>query len=113
MFARGTSLYIQTGLVEKAVDTFKKSIDPVVRTQPGFRGYYLLLDRDGGKAMTISFWDERDDMVRSETTGYYLKQVAKIRHAFADRPVQEQYEHCFSCRAADDSEKPEVVRRSF
>jgi heme-degrading monooxygenase HmoA len=34
------------------------------REQPGFAGFYLLADRDGGRVMTISLW-HREEHVRA------------------------------------------------
>ena len=39
---------------------------PSVHEQPGFRGFYLLTDRDSGKLVTISFWDTREQMQAAE-----------------------------------------------
>jgi heme-degrading monooxygenase HmoA len=33
---------------------------PGIRAQPGFRGFYLLTDRDTGNLVTISLWDTQE-----------------------------------------------------
>lgn len=39
---------------------------PTVRELPGFRGFYLLTDRDSGKLVTISIWDTKEHMQAGE-----------------------------------------------
>ena len=39
---------------------------PVVRDLPGFRGFYLLTDRDSGRLVTISLWDTKEQMRAGE-----------------------------------------------
>ena len=35
---------------------------PDAQAQPGFKGYYLLTDRDTGNLVTISLWDSWEDV---------------------------------------------------
>jgi heme-degrading monooxygenase HmoA len=35
---------------------------PGTQAQQGFKGFYLLTDRDTGNLVTISLWDTRDDL---------------------------------------------------
>jgi quinol monooxygenase YgiN len=35
---------------------------PDTQTQPGFKGFYLLTDRDTGNLVTISLWDTWEDV---------------------------------------------------
>lgn len=35
---------------------------PGAQAQPGFKGFYLLTDRDTGNLVTISLWDGEEDV---------------------------------------------------
>lgn len=35
---------------------------PGIQAQPGFKGFYLLTDRDTGNLVTISLWDTQEDV---------------------------------------------------
>jgi hypothetical protein len=41
---------------------FAREHVPDAQAQPGFKGFYLLTDRDTGNLVTISFWDEEQDV---------------------------------------------------
>jgi hypothetical protein len=41
---------------------FAREHVPDAQAQPGFQGFYLLTDRDAGNLVTISFWDEEQDV---------------------------------------------------
>ena len=49
---------------------------PGTRAQPGFRGFYLLTDRDTGNLVTISLWDTRDDLRALEAYAAQLNSEA-------------------------------------
>jgi heme-degrading monooxygenase HmoA len=44
---------------------------PASKSQKGYKGAYLLTDRDTGKGMSITIWDTEEDAVANERSGYY------------------------------------------
>jgi heme-degrading monooxygenase HmoA len=49
---------------------------PGVQAQPGFKGFYLLTDRDSGDLVTISLWDTREDIQALEAQAAQLTSEA-------------------------------------
>jgi heme-degrading monooxygenase HmoA len=53
----------------EAFDTvvgFAETQLPDFETQQGFKGFYLMTDRENGELLTISFWDTLEDVRRME-----------------------------------------------
>jgi quinol monooxygenase YgiN len=48
--------------VEEGIRITEEKIIPSYRALPGFRGYVLLTEPDGEKAMAITMWDTKDQM---------------------------------------------------
>ena len=74
MFAR-VGTYDQGG--DEVVEGFQGQTD-ALRQLDGFKGAYFLVDREGGKAMTVTLWESREALeasaerakqMRSEATG--------------------------------------------
>jgi len=49
---------------------------PGFQALPGFRGFYLLTDRETGDLMTISLWDTREDVEQVEARAAQLRSEA-------------------------------------
>ncbi|MFC4586806.1 antibiotic biosynthesis monooxygenase family protein [Sphaerisporangium corydalis] len=86
MFARINSVQAETdklaGLVGFAEEQF-----PEVREAPGFKGFYLLADRQSGKVVSISLWDSDDDLRRFEARGAHVREEASSDLNIAPTPV--------------------------
>jgi heme-degrading monooxygenase HmoA len=50
---------------------------PGVAAQRGFKGFYLLTDRDTGDLVTISLWDTREDVLAVEARAAQVNEAAK------------------------------------
>ena len=50
---------------------------PGTQAQPGFKGFYLLTDRDTGDLVTISLWDAREDVLAVEARAAQVNEAAK------------------------------------
>jgi heme-degrading monooxygenase HmoA len=57
VFARVSTYRIEDDA--KLVEGFDRATGPLGE-MPGFAGAYFLLDRDGGKSMSITLWDDED-----------------------------------------------------
>jgi heme-degrading monooxygenase HmoA len=68
--------------------TFCEEQLPGFREVPGFKGFYLLADRQSGKIVTISLWDSDDDLRRNnEGRGAQARQEASTELGVAPPPV--------------------------
>ena len=92
MFARLTMVQIKMDKLDETVKIFDESVTPSMKSQKGYRGAYLLTDRNTGKGISISLWDSEEDAIANEQSGYYQEQLSKFKDFFTAPPVREGYE---------------------
>ena len=92
MFARITIVQIKSDKMDESIKLYEGSVVPAARSQRGYRGAYLLVDRKTGKGISISVWDSEEDAIANEQSGYYQEQTAKFKDVFAAPPIREGYE---------------------
>ena len=63
-----------------------------MKQQQGFKGVLTLLDRQTGKATSITLWETEADLKAGESNGYYQQQVSKLASFVAAPPARETYE---------------------
>jgi heme-degrading monooxygenase HmoA len=61
---------------------------PGIQARPGFRGFYLLTDRDTGDLMTISLWDTQDDVRHVEASAAQVRSAAAEATGVAQPPAK-------------------------
>ena len=76
---------------EEAIKIYKESIEPAAKEQDGFKRILLLTDPDTSKFISISIWETEDDMVASESRGYFQEQIDKIAALFVGPPTVQTY----------------------
>lgn len=87
MFAQVTSVQTAAGKLAGLVTWAGEQL-PAFRDTPGFKGLYLLADRQSGKIMTISLWDSEDDLRRNnEARGARAREEASSELGIAPAPV--------------------------
>jgi heme-degrading monooxygenase HmoA len=93
MFARVTQLEIDTlrTSVDESLALFEQDILPRLRTQPGYRGVYVLATHEGG-GMLISFWDTAEAAKADADSGFYADVLSKYVTLFKAPPGRERYE---------------------
>ena len=86
MFAQVNSVQTATdelaGLIKWAEERL-----PAAREAPGFKGFYLLADRQSGKVVSISLWDSDDDLRQHEARGAQVRKEASSELGIASPPV--------------------------
>jgi len=92
MNARVTIVQVLPGKVDEAVDLYQGSVVPAAKQQKGYKGVYLLTDRNTGKGISITLWETEADMIAGENSGYYQQQLAKFKDIFGAPPVRESYD---------------------
>ena len=75
MFARIGTYDVPDGQGEAVKEAFGAALAQI-RELPGFRDASLLLACDGGRAMTITFWDDRNAMTASRVAATRLRTEA-------------------------------------
>ncbi len=92
MFARLTIVQIKDDKIDEAIRIYKESVAPAAKSQRGYVGAHLLVDRKTGKGISITVWDAELDSIANEQSGYYQEQLAKFKDIFTAPPVHEGYE---------------------
>jgi|WetSurMetagenome_2_1015567.scaffolds.fasta_scaffold1309486_1 heme-degrading monooxygenase HmoA len=94
MFARMTTITIKPGEIDRAIATFRKSVLPAAKTQRGFRGACLMVDRPSGKGIAVTFWPSEKTASVNENNLYYQAQLIKFLDQFAAPPIRQGFEVC-------------------
>lgn len=92
MYVRMTTLSFHPERAEEGIRLFDESVVPAARAQRGFRGAYLLADREAGRCVALTFWDDEASARANEENLYYQEQLVKFMPLFTSAPVREGYE---------------------
>lgn len=92
MFARLTIVQVKPDKIDETTKLYDESVVPAAKSQKGYKGAYLLVDRKTGKGVSISLWDSEENAIANEKSGYYQEQLGKFKDFFMAAPVQEGYE---------------------
>jgi heme-degrading monooxygenase HmoA len=66
MFARVSTFQGQPDQTAEGIKVAREQILPAARLQDGFRGIYLLFDRESGRSLSITLWETEEDLKASE-----------------------------------------------
>ena len=92
MYARVTTFQIEPAKLDEALEVTRGSILPAMKQQQGFKGVLTLVDRQTGKATSITLWDPEADLKAGENSGYYQQQLGKLASFVAAPPARAAYE---------------------
>ncbi len=92
MVARVTTVQVKPENIDDTTKLYGESVVPAAKSQKGYQGAYMLVDRNTGKGVSISLWDSEEDARANEQSGYYQEQVGKFKDFLTAPPVQEGYE---------------------
>lgn len=62
--------------VQQLVKVLKENILPTAQEMDGYQGVISMVDKDGGKSVTLTFWESEDAMHASEQAADQLRQRA-------------------------------------
>ncbi len=92
MFARMTTLFIKSDKIDESIRIYESSVMPAAREQKGFRMAKLLLDRNSGREISITFWETEEHAAANEENLYYQDQLVKFMSLYTAPPVREGYD---------------------
>jgi len=92
MYVRLTRVQVRIERIEQVLKIYKESIVPTTRTQLGFLGIYLCINRKTGEGISQSFWKSEEDAIASEENHHYQEQLVKVMNTFTSPPVREGYD---------------------
>jgi heme-degrading monooxygenase HmoA len=85
MHARSGAFQLSSDKVDDAISTFESEQLPRYKEQDGYKGFTLLVDRDGGAVLGISFWESEDALKASDELGEEARsQIKDVGESEAD-----------------------------
>jgi len=91
MYAQIISISIKPDKIDEFQELYEEYINPEIKTQKGYKNFYLLIDRENSKALSITLWDSQVDAEASEEVNLYLEQRASYP-LYSESPVREGFE---------------------
>jgi heme-degrading monooxygenase HmoA len=90
MYARVISSQLISGKTDDAVSVWGDKVAPAIKQAKGFKGAYLVGDRETGKGVTITLWETKED---ADAMNAALPQtMALFDGLFVVQPSLETYE---------------------
>jgi heme-degrading monooxygenase HmoA len=87
MFAQVNSVQTATDKLAGLIKWAEEQL-PAAREAPGFKGLYLLADRQSGKIVTISLWESDNDLRQhNQARGAQVREEASSELGIAPTPV--------------------------
>ncbi len=90
MHARVTALSGSPDDVDNGIANFRENVVPYVREQG--KGAILLVDRQTGKAVAITLWEDEQALRASEERANALRAEAAEQMGAAQQPTVDRYE---------------------
>ena len=90
MHARVTALSGTPGDVDGGITNFRDNVVPY--TKEAGRGAILLVDRQNGKALAITLWEDEEAMQASEERANSLRVDAAEQMGASTQPTVDRYE---------------------
>ena len=78
MYARVTTFHLRIDKREEAIAIYRDSIVPEAKKQKGFKGASFFVNKNAGKFVSITVWEDMNAAVENQKTGYYQKQIDKF-----------------------------------
>jgi heme-degrading monooxygenase HmoA len=105
MYARVTLLEIDTvrTSVDDALAQFREQTLDRLRTQPGYRGVWVLTNADG-KGLLMSLWETEDQASADGDHSFYAQELGHFTTLFRSPPGRERYEVVFTEDRASSGE---------
>ncbi len=92
MFARIVTFQWKSDMIDEAVRIYRENVTPARQAKNGSRAGYFLTDRKTGKGIAITLWDNEEDIIATEESGFFQEQLDKFKDCLTAPPVREIYE---------------------
>lgn len=92
MYARHITAKIKPEKVDEALKLYEEGVVPEGRDRNGYRGLFVLTDRESGKVVSITLWDSKEDAAANEGGGYLRQQMDKFKDYLIGPVIREGFE---------------------
>jgi heme-degrading monooxygenase HmoA len=79
VFARVSTFRGDPGLIDQGINYIRESVLPSIGPDEGLEGFYHLVDRQSGRAISITLWESEEAMRATEEEANQLR--AEIANA--------------------------------
>lgn len=90
MYARVFTSQLVSGKTDDAVSVWRDKVAPTIKQAKGFKGAYLVGDRETGKGLTITLWETKEDADAMNAS--VSQNLALFEGLFVAQPSLETYE---------------------
>jgi heme-degrading monooxygenase HmoA len=90
MYARMNTSHWNPETRERALELTRDTIIPAYQEHPGYRGYVLLIERDGDKGVAITLWDSEEN--REASVAVARAMTAELRGVLKEPPTTENFD---------------------
>ena len=91
MYARVTTIHLKVKHMEDAIQVYEDSIIPAAKKQPGFKNAFFLINRNAGKFVSITIWDNIEFALENQKSGYFQAQIDKFDDFIVVKPEVEGF----------------------
>lgn len=91
MFCRVTHVQAPEGKVDDGLKLWYENVLPVTKAREGFQGALSLVDRESGKALSITFWEGEAEMLASTEAEYHKQAVKRFGEFFENAHEPENF----------------------
>jgi heme-degrading monooxygenase HmoA len=77
--------------MEDAIKVYEDSIIPAAKKQAGFKNAFFLTNRNAGKFVSITVWENIDYALNNQKSGYYQEQIDKLEKFTVVKPEVEGF----------------------
>ena len=95
MYAHVTTIPAEADRLDEGIRAFGAQVVPPLHDHPGFRGAYLLVDRQQGRAVAIAAWESHEAMRQSEPA-VARRRAEAVRRMGGTTPTVERYDVAFT-----------------
>jgi hypothetical protein len=92
MFCRVTYVQAPEGRVEEGLRLWYENVLPVTKAREGFKGALSMVDRESGKALSITFWEGETAMLESTEAEYHKEAIKRFGEFFENAHDPENFE---------------------
>ena len=92
MHARVSTLEIDPSGIDEVARGLEENDIPEFEKADGYKGFTLLVDRQGGKVVGVSFWESEDALRASEEQGKAARERAVESSGASGTPEVDRFE---------------------
>ena len=92
MFARVITMQLKSDKLDEAAKKYREVGQDAKAQKRGFYSNYLLIDRETGKAVSVAFWDSKQDIIDDEESGRQKDRLEGFKVFLAEPFTREIYE---------------------